>query len=357
MKNKKLSYKAAATYAGGIYLMLFVMIWVFIFFGRSAFIPTEEIPHHRPDMELGPWMPVLGFITTYLYLFMLFALNFKIMESRIKESKKVFVAIAATLAVALIFNLVFFQIQLSMIEIDIDEWKAQAQFGTLVKDVILAVIVIFSAQIVYLSKKKQQMALEYETMKAENARSRFEALKNQLDPHFLFNTFNTLDSLIQENPERARDYLHQLSSVFRYVIPNKELTTLEDELNFTRSYNTLMQLRYEDSLIFDFDIDEHYLSYEIVPLSIQTLVENAIKHNVITANKPLTIRIATAPNDTITISNCIQHKKVPEFSGGIGLSNLAERFRLKTRKEITITNANDTFTVILPLKQAENKKP
>lgn len=355
MKNQKLSYKAAATYALTICVMIFLIVGVIAFFGRAAFVPTDPAPfeHARPEWDEAIWMVIIGFLTIYVYLFLLFTLNFKILESNIPGKWKTVSAILATLIAAFIQNTIVFHIQIILMDIEPVDPRMWA--GNLAKDVVFAAIVIFSSQIAYLSSKKQQMALEYETMKAENARSRFEALKNQLNPHFLFNTFNTLDSLIQEDTGKARDYLHQLSSVFRYVMPNKELTTLEEELKFTGSYSSLMQLRYEDGLIFDFDIDERLLKYEIVPLSIQTLVENAIKHNIISTEQPLTIRVATGNDNTVTVSNPVQPKKTPESGAGIGLSNLNERFRLKFQKDITITNIDNTFTVILPLRAPESK--
>lgn len=352
MKSNKLSYKAAAIYAAAIYVVIFLLAGVILYFGKSAFIPGEEMA--RPDWDFNPWFPVLGFVTSYLYLFLLFALNFKILESDIRSRKKSIIAVLATLGAALILNTGFLGIQSALL--DIDFWNSHARGGALARDLILAVITIFTSQIAYLSNKKQQIALEYESMKAENAQSRFEALKNQLDPHFLFNTFNTLDSLIGEDTAKARDYLHQLSSVFRYVMPNRDITTLAEELDFTRNYSTLMQLRYEQGLIFEFNIDERYMNYEIVPLSIQTLVENAIKHNVVSLDEPLVVRISTGSDNTVTVSNVVQPKKTPEQGGGIGLSNLAERFRLKIQKDISISNSDGVFSVSLPLRKPDDKE-
>lgn len=360
MKNQKLSYKAAALYALFIYIMITLIVGVLAYFGRAAFMPThppaDEIP--RPNWEDSSMiMPIMGFVASYIFLFVLFSLNFKILESNIKGMWKNITAILLTLIAAFVLNNITFYLQSVLWGIEVSDMRMHMhmRIGSMAKDFVLAAIVIFSSQIAYLSSKKQQMALEYETMKAENARSRFKSLKNQLDPHFLFNTFNTLDSLIQEDTKKAQDYLHQLSSVFRYVMPNKELTTLEDELEFTHSYSSLMQLRYEDNLVFDSDIDKNMLRYEIVPLSIQTLVENAIKHNVISAEQPFVIRIATGSNNTITVSNPLQPKKTPESGSGIGLSNLNERFRLKFQKDILISNSDNTFAVTLPLKAPKNE--
>ena len=349
MKNKKLSYKDAAKYATGIFVLVSLTVWMLMHFGSSAFIPTGEKPHFVRDFN--QLVPIVGAIGTFVYLFLLFVLNFKILESKIKDRWKSVVVILVTLAAAFIFNFIMSLIIESMI--NVDDMDPNARIEPLVRNLVFAAIVYFLSLVTYLSTKKQQMALEYEAMKAENARSRFEALKNQLDPHFLFNTFNTLDSLIQEDPARARNYLQQLSSVFRYVMPNKDLSTLEDELKFTRSYNDLMQLRYEDSLVFEFNIDEKYLHYEIVPLSIQALVENAIKHNIITLESPLVISITVGPEPVVTVSNEIRPKKTAQSGSGIGLSNLVERFKLKLQKEIIISDAGGIFTVILPLHSPE----
>ncbi len=346
MKNAKLSYSDAAKYATIIFVSISLMIFIIMYFGSSAFFPSGEKPRFERD-DVHRWAPVFGAIEMYLYVFILFTINFKILESDIVGRKKIIIAILSTVATAFIF---FFIMTLFMpFFARVDNHPPDVRIGPLIKNLFLAAIVFFMSLIIYLSSQKQKMILEFEAMKAENARSRFEALKNQLDPHFLFNTFNTLDSLIEEDPEKARGYLQQLASVFRYVISNKEFTTLENELEFARSYNNLMQLRYENSLMFEFNIDEQYLNYGIVPLSIQTLIENAIKHNVISAEQPFVIRIVVGPDPVVTVSNEIRPKKHLQSGSGIGLSNLTERFRLKLQKEIEISDKDGVFTVTLPL--------
>jgi two-component system, LytTR family, sensor kinase len=350
MKNVKLSYKEAAKYATITFLIVSLMVAIIFYFGHSAFIPSGKRPHFERDFNL--WAAVVGIVGTYLYLFVLFALNLQILKSRIKERRKIIIAIFATVVTVVLFN---YTISLFMqAVVNFNNIPPSARIGPLIKDFVLAIIVLSFSLIIHLSSQKQKMVLEFEAMKAENARSRFEALKNQLDPHFLFNSFNTLDSLIVDEPEKARNYLQQLSSVFRYVIANKESTTLENELKFARSYNDLMQLRYENSLIFEFNIDEQYLRYEIVPLSIQTLIENAIKHNVISSEPPFVIRITVGPDPVVIVSNEIRPKKTPQAGSGIGLSNLTERFRLKLQKEIEISDTDGLFSVILPLQSPKD---
>ncbi|MDA3817488.1 MAG: histidine kinase [Prolixibacteraceae bacterium] len=350
MKNVRLSYIDAFKYATIIFVLVSLLVLLLLYFGTSAFIPTGERPHF--DRGFNRWMPVIGALETYLYLFVLFAINFKILESKVKGRGKIIIVISATVATAFIFNLIV-ALFIKKVVIE-DNIPLYANIGPLIKNLFFAAIVFFLSLIIYLSSQKQKMVLEYEAMKTENERSRFEALKNQLDPHFLFNTFNTLDSLIEEEPARARNYLQQLSSVFRYVISNKESTTLENELKFAHNYNELMQLRYENSLVFEFHIDEQYLAYRIVPLSIQTLIENAIKHNVISSDTPFVIRVTVGPDPVVIVSNKIIPKKTSQTGSGIGLSNLAERFKLKLQKEIEISDKDGTFTVILPLYPPKN---
>lgn len=345
MSNIKLTYKDAAKYATGVFVVVFLTLGLLMSFGSSAFFPSEERPNFERNFSI--WHPIIGAVFTYLYLFFLFSINFKIFQSKLTERKKIFFIFIAAIAVALFFNtMMTFSIQAFGNTAILSH---EARIGSMIKDLGFAVFVFIFSFIIYLSFQKQQMVLKYEVLKAENARSRFEALKNQLDPHFLFNTFNTLDSLIDEEPEKARNYLQQLSSIFRYVIPNKELTTLEEELNFSRSYTKLMQIRYENNLVVEFDIDKQYLVYEIVPLSIQLLIENAIKHNVISSEKDFVIRITVGPEPQVTVSNRIIPKKTPYVSDRVGLINLTERFRLTLQKEIEITDKNGIFAVTLPL--------
>lgn len=346
---KSISVKAAK-YATLTFLILSLMVVIIVYFGHTFFVPTGERPHFEREPDI--WVTMVGAIVTYLFFFTLYAFNFMILESKIKGRKKIIIAILVTVATAFIF---YFIMALFIQTVSpSDNLPPNAHLGPLIMNLLFAAIIFFMSLIVYLSSQKQKMVLEYEAMKAENARSRFEALKNQLDPHFLFNTFNSLDSLIVEDTVMARNYLQQLSSVFRYVISNKESTPLENELKFARSYNELMQLRYENSLVFEFSIDEQYLCYEIVPLSIQTLIENAIKHNVLSSELPLVVTITVGPDPTVTVSNEIRPKKTAQGGSGIGLSNLTERFRLKFQKEITISDSDGLFSVILPLQSPKD---
>ncbi len=189
-----------------------------------------------------------------------------------------------------------------------------------------------------------------EALARENIQSQFEVLKNQVDPHFLFNSLNTLAALIDENNEPAQKYLEQLSDVYRYVLLNKDRSTvtLEEELAFVESYLYLNKTRFRENLQVETRISEKQQKRKIAPLSLQMLVENAIKHNVISRDKPLTIRISQE-NDWITVENNVQEKSVFEKSTKVGLQNIINRYSYLSAQPVEITNEPGLFTVRLPL--------
>ena len=212
----------------------------------------------------------------------------------------------------------------------------------------IAIMAVFLVRLKYLEKVAD---VENETLRAENLASRYEALENQMDPHFLFNSLNTLKSLIDVDVDKAGDFVHQLSTVLRYTLKNEEVVTLAQELDCVRPYCQMMKIRYGDNLLFDHHIDhEKYDSYYVLPLSIQGLVENAIKHNVISTKQPLTINIMTDDDNHLIVSNKIQPKIGKEEGTGIGLANLAERYRIKWDENVEIFDDGTIFRVTLPLK-------
>ena len=215
---------------------------------------------------------------------------------------------------------------------------------------LVAIALVFS----YLQRalyQEKKIAVENETLRAENIRTRYEALKNQMDPHFLFNSLNTLKSLVDVDVNHAGEFVQQLSSVLRYTLQNKEVVTLADELDCVRSYCKMMKMRYGDNLVFVHHIDhEKYDNYHVLPLSIQGLIENAIKHNVISSRQPLTVCINTDDSNHLIVSNKIQKKLEKEEGSGIGLANLVERYRIKWNENVEIFDDGTNFTVTLPLK-------
>lgn len=199
-------------------------------------------------------------------------------------------------------------------------------------------------------KRSSKKEVVEQKLIAKSANAQFESLKNQLDPHFLFNSLNVLSSLIDENPSQAQKFTASMSKIYRYVLEqkDKELVTIEDEIEFAKTYCGLLKTRFEDSVNFIFDVKEDDLRRFVVPLSLQLLLENCIKHNLATSSKPLLIRIFTE-GDTLCIENNLQIREQIKESAGIGLANIVQRYSLLTKKNVFIEKSEDYFKVKLPI--------
>jgi len=191
--------------------------------------------------------------------------------------------------------------------------------------------------------------LEAEMLKQEKLKSDYKVLQNQVDPHFLFNSFNVLISEINYDPKRAEQFTRELSNVYRYVLQSKnhELIPVEKEMTFIRSFIYLHQVRVEEALKFDFDIDEVALKKRILPLTLQILVENAIKHNVMNKNEVLSISIKSE-KDKLIIKNNLNPKKTL-YSTKTGLENIQKRYELLKKEGFRIEVIEDEFIVYVPL--------
>ncbi|MEG1562691.1 MAG: histidine kinase [Bacteroides sp.] len=218
------------------------------------------------------------------------------------------------------------------------------------RDFIMSCLVTGSCYIIYLIRRQQQYLVANEQLQAENILNQYEVLKNQLNPHMLFNSLNTLRSLIRENQDRAQEYIQELSRVLRYTLQGNESqsVTLREEMDFTSAYLFLLKMRFEDNLRVEIDVDRTLEGYFLPPMSIQVLIENAVKHNEISNRRPLLLRIATDDRDAISVSNPLQPKLTATSGTGIGLANLAKRYRLLFHRDIQITEGKD-FIVRLPL--------
>jgi len=191
---------------------------------------------------------------------------------------------------------------------------------------------------------------ELERFKKENAEFKLETLMNQVNPHFLFNSLNTLSSLVFENQEIAAKYIRELSKVYRYVLENKnnELVSLKEELNLVNAYKYLLELRFQGMIRFEIDVNEEFQQLKIAPMTIQMLIENAVKHNVVSKRKELII-IISANDTSIEVSNNIQLKPQKEYSTGLGLTNIKSRYGFFTKREIEVDSNEVSFKVRIPL--------
>ena len=223
------------------------------------------------------------------------------------------------------------------------------QFGLWIT---LSIVVVF--HVVYYYNRYQKQKIKEQKVIAGTARAKFDALKNQLDPHFLFNSLNVLTSLIDENPDNAQKFTTSLSKIYRYVLEqkNKDLVTVSEELKFAKTYMLLLQMRFEDALKFSLPETVSNPELKIVPLSLQLLLENAVKHNVITSDNPLVIKIYE-DNGYLVVENNTNPKASLEKSTKVGLKNISQRYSLITRQPVDIINNHQSFKVRLPLLNQE----
>ncbi|MBK7850126.1 MAG: histidine kinase [Bacteroidetes bacterium] len=192
---------------------------------------------------------------------------------------------------------------------------------------------------------------EMEQLRKANLQSQFDSLKNQVNPHFLFNSLNSLSSLVEEDKEKAVQFIAELSRVYRYLLQTneKELTTLSAELEFIQAYYFLLQTRFGNGVKLVVDVFPSFRDFLIPPLTLQILVENAVKHNVVSTNKPLIIRISTDALGNLMVDNNLQKKTQSVPSGGMGLANITSKYKLLNQSEVMIRSTDDNFQVKLPL--------
>ena len=290
-------------------------------------------------------------LITFVICFLLFLINFYILKplqtGRIHKTATMAIALLVSFTIVLILSHFLFQFK-GMIFPRVDTDRHESTF--VFKDFFVALVVIISVYVIKVIYQNQQNRLEIQNLKIENLQSQFDALKNQVSPHFLFNSLNSLKTLIRETPEVAQEYLNHLSSVLRYTLQANEnkLVNLNDELQFVESYFFLIKLRFNKNITLVQNINNKLMNSKIPPLALQILIENAIKHNEISKRNSLEISVSTT-DDTLVVKNNINKKYSPEPGTGVGLVNLSNQYRILAGKEILIKNDESNFIVEIPL--------
>ena len=218
----------------------------------------------------------------------------------------------------------------------------------------LAVNIVFESlwEVIYIIEKIKEVAAEKEMMEQMHLQQEFDNLKQKVNPHFLFNSFNTLSSLITEDKNRAEKFLDELSKVYRYLLRNNErgLSTVDQETKFIQSYAALLATRHGEGFKLEVNIDPSLKDREIPSLSLLLLVENAVKHNIVSKAQPVHILIRSTPDGYLTVENNLNKKTRSLLeSTGIGLSNIREKYKLLNRTDVKIEETTDQFRVTLPL--------
>ncbi|UYQ91971.1 histidine kinase [Chitinophaga horti] len=224
---------------------------------------------------------------------------------------------------------------------------------TLVLEICLCVLI---AEMYRLLKNNQQQRLSNEMLLKANAEATFEVLKTQINPHFLFNSLNTINAMIDKDIDAAKKFVANMSEVYRYILNSagKPVVTLDDELSFTASYTKMLLERHAGGLFIEINIPAAYTHFLLPPVSLQTLIENAVKHNVVSLNNPLIIRVAISRGQLEVTNKIHQRKKEYATSTGTGLYNLHQRYLHLCDTSIDISNNEDTFMVALPLLKFSN---
>ena len=295
---------------------------------------------------------------SFIYAFVLTCVNayFNQYISKIycwdKQTKKRlwYGALGSIVLTVFAFAVVRWFTEVVLFGMDFNKFIATEKAEYYVIALVITLIVSLFLHAFYFYKALQDTKVKEQKIIAGSASAKFDALKNQLDPHFLFNSLNVLTSLIEEDPIQAQKFTTSLSKVYRYVLEqkSKNLISVDEELQFARTYVRLLKMRFEDSI--KFEIPDKALNPEakIVPLSLQLLLENAVKHNVVTSSKPLHIKIYEE-DDYLYVTNNLQEKQVVKKSSGVGLQNIRQRYAILTKKEMQIFKTAKEFKVRLPM--------
>jgi sensor histidine kinase YesM len=270
-------------------------------------------------------------------------------ESAAKDKIKITFAVFFLLFIILLISHILERLRLIPLSLDFFGW------GILFFVFALGYLLIQHYQRTNLAMQNVSLELEKNRselyrMQKENLISQLEALKNQIDPHFLFNTFSTLTSIIEESQETAVSFVEELSNVYRYVLQTRvhNLIPVKEELDFIQSYTFLMSKRFGKNLAVSITVPEEFHHFYIIPFSLQLLIENAIKHNIISLKKPLTIEIYMH-NDNIVVRNNLQKKTTSVKSTHVGLANIEKQYSLVSEKQVRIIASDLEFQVEIPL--------
>lgn len=213
---------------------------------------------------------------------------------------------------------------------------------------LISLLITISFYLAYFFKWWRIATINEEKLKQEAIQLRYDALKSQVNPHFLFNSLSVLSSLVDANPQKAKEFIQQFSNIYRYVLEQREqeLVPLEDELNFIKSYVTLHQIRHGENLHISIDINNK--TGYVIPLSIQILLENCFKHNIISEEMPLKVKV-WRENDYIVVQNNLQKRKSINDSGGVGLDTISKRYEYFTKEPLKIEVTSESYLVMFPV--------
>ena len=335
-------------------LLRAVIMGSLLFFGFLGYYYfTDELRFDLIVAEIWReyYEQIIFFIIIYMMNMFWIIFYLKKHNSNIYTLKRISIAIAGNIVLSCLAVFLGRLIIVSLFyEVSFQDFLASERVDHYLQPISIAIIVSFAFYAIWYYKYRQENKVKEQKIIAGTASAKFDALKNQLDPHFLFNSLNVLTSLIEEDPYQAQKFTTSLSKVYRYVLEqkNKDLVSVDEELKFAKTYVRLLKMRFEDSIVLEIPEKSTDSDAKIIPLSLQLLLENAVKHNVVTAEKPLHIKVSEE-NGVLVVSNNLQEKQVVKKSSGVGLANIQQRYGILTDKKVQIRKTASTFSVSLPI--------
>ena len=302
------------------------------------------------------WLGISIVITLVLSFFVFSEIIWleKILPWKKHPAKRIFVELITVLATSVILMIFFSRLTYDqhLRSFGADHYKNYNDFLSkeLTISTVLTVIVVSIVEGVFFFKEWQKNLVITEKLQKEAMQSQLEVLKNQVNPHFLFNSLNVLSSLVYSDPTKAERFIEYFASVYRYIlnIQGKMVVPLKDELEFLNAYLYLQKIRFNEGIVIKIDIEEQVRNLYLPPLCLQQLVENAIKHNIVGTEHPLTIHVYNSENDLYVVNN-LQKRDEPLSSTGVGLKNLTERYFHFANVKPEFKEKDHSFIAITPL--------
>ncbi|WP_273566032.1 sensor histidine kinase [Maribacter halichondriae] len=314
---------------------------------KTIFI-YRMIEHGKMDFsEVAPSEFILQFLFFFLFSWVVLQISANWAYQFIQTHA---IRILTNIAIGIVVLVLFLQLLVYIYPFFTDQAISKEERGFLSFNyATILIILFFVARILRLQIIQKENLLENEQLKQQNLQNELTALKNQVDPHFLFNSLNSLNSLIRDNKE-ATAFVTKLSFMYRYILQSgdRDLVSVEEELKFLESYIFLIKTRYRNRFSIEMDIDAADLEKEVPPLALQLLVENAVKHNEISESHPLQVKIYSKDN-AIFVENTIRPRTTLAEGTGNGLTNLDKRYYLLGKQKMNVTTENNIFCVKIPL--------
>jgi len=327
-------------------LLIAIGIGIVVFLALYLFLWFKEINKYNFIMYFS--ISLLYSITGYIpNKYLAVYLNNTIPWDKYPKSRLVYGIIWGFILTIIVFISINYLQALYFGGYSIGDYFAKMSFSQFKLPIYISIVMFLSFYLFYFYKEVQELKIKEANLQTENAKAKYNAIKNQIDPHFLFNNLNVLYSIIDENPKNAKKFIKDLSAIYRYILEHKDtdLVFLDNEIEFAKKYLDLLKFRFEESLDFKIDIDDD--NKKIVPLALQILLENAIKHNKITDEEPLFIKIFVEDNYLIVENN--YNPILDEKSTKTGLKSINDRCKYLMNKEIVVEKMNGKFRVKVPI--------